>query len=346
MKTTISKMAQLANVSEATVSRAINNKPEISKQTRQRILTLARQFNYQPNIMAKSLRSKRTHTIGLILADIENPYFAALTKAVERKAISEGYHVLLGIMVDDLQQQAEYVRLFQTGRVDGILLTSQKAEVNCLSQLDHMLDMKRRNFPFVYLGGVEYRDVDYITHDNELAAYNLISHLIDLGHRKIGFLHTKYATKMRELGYRKALADHDIPLNDELMVPIEVGIAQARQATEKLLNRPDRPTAIVGINDFVAFGVLQAVREFGLSVPQDVAVAGFDNIELVQSLDIPLTTVAISVEKMADEAINLLLKKIEGKKTKVPEHITIEPELIIRQSTQANRKKGDVEPEI
>ncbi|MCD4826044.1 MAG: LacI family transcriptional regulator [Phycisphaerae bacterium] len=339
MSVTIEKLAQLADVSKSTVSRAFNNEGAgINARTRKRILNLAREMNYQPNILAKSLRSKRTHTLGLIVTDIENPFFASLAKSVEDRAAESNFHMLLGIIGNKLQKKAEYIRLFMAGRFDGLLVGCAENEVN-LSHFDYFLDMKRRNFPFVVLGNMGQLDVDYVSYDDERAAFTLTSHLLDSGHRRIGLIcDDPEGSRGRINGYRKAFYKRNIPLAEDLTVLIgTAGTRQARRATRQLLSMQDRPTAIIGVNDFVAFGILQAARECNMKVPQDLAVAGFDNIELVHSMDVPLTTVAFPVDNLAAEAINLLLKKIDAKEKEEHRHIILEPKLIIRQSTEISR---------
>ena len=338
---TIKTLAHLADVSKSTVSRAFNDGDAgINDRTRKRILNLAKEMNYQPNMMARSLRSKRTHTLGLIITQIANPYFAELTEAVGEKTVQSGFHLLLGIIGKRFQEEAQYIKLFQSDRVDGMLIVRGKGDTS-LSQFDYFLELKRKNFPFVIMGDMGQLDVDYVTYDDERAAFMLTSHLLDSGHRRIGFIcEDPSDVQDRINGYRKAFYKRNIAPADDLLVHIDnVGIKPARQAAGKLLSMQDRPTAIIGVNDFVAFGILQAVRECGLSVPLDVAVAGFDNIELVNSLEIPLTTVAFPVENLAENAVNLLLENIDGAEKKEPMHIVLEPKLIIRQSTKTGNRQ-------
>ncbi len=347
MKITIGKLAELANVSQATISRALNNKPEVNGKTKKRITDLAEKVGYEPNIMARGLKTKQTHSLGLIITNITNPYFAELTEAVEEEAAKKGFHTLLCISGNKIQKEAEYVRLLREERVDGMLIVHPGDESR-LVHLDYILELKRRNFPFVIFGDMGELEVNYVTHNDELGAYKLISHLADLGHTKIGFIHEEPmsgSTQARIRGYIKALAEHDIFIVNDLLVKIkknDPGIGAVREATRKVLGRKDRPSALVGFNDFTAFGILQAVREYGLEVPDDIAVVGFDNIELISSLDIPLTTVAFPVDIMAETAVNLVLEKIRAHNKGKISQIILEPKLIIRKSSGDDKGRSKV----
>ena len=336
MKMTITKLAKLANVSCGTVSRAINNRPEVNPETRERVIKLAKQFCYEPNGMAKSLRSRRTHALGLIITEIIDPYFAELTQAVEKDADEKGFHLLLGVVGNKVRREAEYVRFFQAGRVDGMLIVPASGIIG-FSELDYIFELKRANFPFVVLGGTSQLETNCVGYDDELGAYRLASHLLDLGHRRIGFVYGSLmvgATQPRLNGYRKAFLDRGIPVSEDLLIGTrDDSLLSTSEAAAGLLRRSDKPTAIVGINDHVALGVLRGVRKGGLRIPDDVAVAGFDNIELLQSLDIPLTTVALPVDRIAKTAMNLLLTIIRFGSKENPKRIILEPNLIIRQST-------------
>ncbi|HPS53810.1 MAG TPA: LacI family DNA-binding transcriptional regulator [Phycisphaerae bacterium] len=337
MKMTITKLAKLANVSCGTVSRALNNKAEVNPATKEKVIRLATQLGYEPNGMAKSLRSRQTNALGLIITEIVDPFFAELTQAIEKKADENGFHLVLGVVGNKVRREAEYVRFFQAGRVDGMMIVPASGILG-FSELDYIFELKRANFPFVVLGSTNQLETNCVGYDDELGAYKLTSHLIDLGHKKISFIYDISmigATQPRLNGYRRAFFDHGIAVPEDMLVGVSgTSLNNVGCETARILNRFERPTAIIGINDLVALGILRGIRETGLRVPDDVAVAGFDNIEFLQSLDIPLTTVALPIDELAQKAVDLLITIIHSGSQEKMERIILEPELIIRHSTQ------------
>ena len=331
-RVTIRDVAREAGVSVNTVSRALSNKPDVSSETRARILEVAERLGYRPNRLARGLRSNKTGTIGVIVTDIANPYFGALVKGVEKAAREQDYSIILQDTDEDYEHEKEAIQVMLAERVDGLLITPVQTGTETIEKL------KESGLPFVLLGR-HFDDLatDYVVTDDVQGGYLATEHLIKLGHTRIaminGPLHISSA-KERFQGYTKALDRYGMELDKSLVCAGAITMEDGYAAAKALLRRSPRPTAIFCYSDFVAFGVMGAIREAGLRIPEDVAVVGYDDVQMSSCLEVSLTTVKIPKVELGKAALELLIELLrDGNNTEHPRGIKLPVELLVRQST-------------
>jgi len=326
----------MAGVSRTTVSFVLNDVPgvKISEETRQRVLRAARDLDYYPTAAARSLASGKTHRIGLILGEGQerlaaDAFLPAFLQGVTASVHRRGYLLMLQL-AEDVPSHEAYVRLIREQQVDGLILSGPRSDDPLLPQL------AEERFPLILHGQPNGHDFPCVDVDNQAGAYQAVKHLIKLGHRRIGFISNaplSYSgAQERFAGYRRALADHGIRDDSELVGRAAFLPESARSAMELLLDLPDRPTAVFGASDVVALGAMGAIRSAGLGIPDDVAVVGFDDIFLAAHAYPPLTTVRVPAYGLGWTAAEVLIARIEGDAVS---SVTLETELVIRESCGA-----------
>jgi LacI family transcriptional regulator len=307
---TMKDIAKETGFSLSTVSRALSNKPDVDVQTYERIWDAARQMGYRPNKLARSLRLSATQTIGVIIADISNPYFGALVKGIEKEARGAGHSVILFDTDEDYSREEEAVTVMLEEQVAGVILTPTQRESGTVERLMGAglpLVLASRRFSHI--------KTSYVVTDDLHGGLLATEHLIALGHERIGMIngpmHISSASE-RFGGYREALRRHGLPLQEAFIATGSVSMEDGFKATTVLLERAPIPTAIFAFSDFVAFGVIKAIRENGLRVPEDVSVVGYDDNQFASCLETPLTTVHVPKEQLGMEAAQVLQRQIEG----------------------------------
>ncbi|MFC2030639.1 LacI family DNA-binding transcriptional regulator [Chloroflexota bacterium] len=330
-------VAKRAGVSRTTVSFVLNDVPgvKITEGTRRRVLQAAQELNYYPTAAARSLASGKTRRIGLILgegqerlsADAFLPTFLqGITASVHRR----GYLLVLQL-AEDVPSHEAYVRLIREQQVDGLILSGGRSDDPLLPEL------AEERFPLIlhgHLNGCPFPSVDV---DNKAGAYQAVSHLISLGHRRIGFISNASlaysGAQDRFAGYRQGLQEHDIAPDDELAQTGGFAPASGETAMKALLSLHERPTAVFAASDVVALGAMSTIHRAGLSVPGDIAIVGFDDIFLAAHSIPPLTTVRVPAYGLGWTAAEVLIALIQGDR-KVST-VTLETELVIRESCGA-----------
>ena len=333
MGITINKIAQIAGVSKRTVTRALNGQSEISPATKQRILTIAKQLRYRPNALARALALKETKTLGLIVSDNSDPFFAQLARGVEDIAHDNGYSVIFCNTDEDYENELRAVHTLMEKRVDGILLTATQVGS------EDILELINEKIPFVLTNRhVAEIATDYVIVDNRRGAYEAVSHLINLGHNRIAHISGPgqiSTVKERLEGYRNALTEHDIEFDGSLVGVSDLHMERGFKVTKYFLRLEKRPTAIFGYSDLLAIGALRAVKEVGLKVPDDIALVGYDDIDFAPFLEVPLTTVAQPSYEIGKRSTEILISKLQGNGDKKPQQILLKPKLIVRKSCGA-----------
>jgi LacI family transcriptional regulator len=305
---TIRDVADLAGVSTATVSRVLSGTPEARPATRQRVLDAARELDYRPSGIARSLKLRTTGTFGLIVTDILNPFFPELVRAIEDAAREHGYAVLLGNGDEDPDREAAYLELLARRRVDGLLVAS--------GGLSERHGRWLRNAPIpVVLVNCELADGSRpaVLTDNRAAARLAAEHVLGLGHRHVGHITgrpTNAATAERIAGIRDAFAAAGAAPDALAVAEGDDHVAGGERAMSLLLGSPTPPTAVLCYNDLTAIGAIRAVRGRGLGVPADVSVVGFDDIDLAAYVDPPLTTVSQAIVDMGRASVLALLEAL------------------------------------
>jgi LacI family transcriptional regulator len=328
--TTIQDVAKRAGVAPITASRVLNNSGYASGETRARVEAAAAELGYVPNTLARGLRSKRTHTLALVMTDITNPYFTLIARGVEDTASSSGYTVIFCNTDESQEEETKYLNILVQKQVDGVLLVpacSNSKSINFLRSYEIPLVLIDRSVP-----GTRS---DLVRSDSRQGAYDLTRHLIELGHRNIAIItgpREVSTSRDRVSGYRQAMKKADL----ESFVRISYGSftqpSGYELACQALALKP-RPTAILAANNFISIGVLKALKDAGLGAPKDVSVVGFDDLPESLVVDPVLTVATQPAYQMGRQAAELLLKRLAGEIQEDAREIVLPTELIVRRSS-------------
>jgi LacI family transcriptional regulator, galactose operon repressor len=328
---TIREVAESAGVSYATVSHVINNTRVVTPETRARVLAAMSALDYRPNALARSLRQGKTNTIGLVLPDSANPFFAEISRSIEDEAFKKGYSVFLCNTELDTQRELFYVDVLSKKQVDGIIFVAagdQPDSLDFLLRQNMSVVMIDRDLPNI--------EVDAVLTDHRLGGFLATRHLIELGHQRIACIAGPSSitpSAERITGYRQALQEAGLPYDESLVVRGDYHAQSGMEITYSILAMTPRPTAIFALNDLMALGALRAAAEANYSVPRDLAVVGYDNLELARFTSPPLTTIAQPKKEIGTQAVNLLAARI-AQKSRPPVRLVLPPELIVRRSAQ------------
>lgn len=331
MATTLHEVARRAGVSAMTVSRVVNGRGSVDSETRQRVEEAIQALDYVPNRIARGLISQKTQTIGIIVPDIVNPFFAPVVRGAESAARKAGYRILLCNSEGDLRLEREYIEDLVAHRVEGLLLApaSDRSRSSILSLL-------RGGFPLVLIDrALPDADCDLIVSDNVQGARRLIEHLIAIGHREIAHVSDAEDTstgRERLRGYREALEAAGIPFQPELVIRTTVDRIGGYRAAQEILARDPLPTVIFAVNNMTAVGTMEALRERNLSVPKDMGLVCFDDVEHLAVLSPILTVIDQPAETFGSLGVQLLLERMTGKANSRPRRIILQTDLIVRQS--------------
>lgn len=326
---TITDVARAARVSMATVSRVLNNAPSGVRATlRKRVLKAAKALDYRPNALARGLLNQRTHTLGLLITDIANSFFAEITRGVEDVCRKRGYSLFICNTDRDPTTTAEYIGVLREKRVDGVLVMA-----GGVPGRQPFETLPGQGIPVVAIGRFD-SPVPAIRIDNLKGGWEGANHLIQLGHRQIGIiLGYRNSTTSRDIlkGHRKAFAEHGISVPKDWVL---YGDAQATTAFElagRLLRATPRPTGLLTVNDQTAIGVIRAALNLGLRVPQDISVVGYDGIQLGSFIYPALTTLRLPLHEMGVTAAEMVFQLRDGQM--VDQKVWFVPELTVREST-------------
>ncbi|HET7726551.1 MAG TPA: LacI family DNA-binding transcriptional regulator [Candidatus Limnocylindrales bacterium] len=329
--TTISDVARRAGVSAMTVSRVINGSGHTSPDARARVEQAIAELGYVPNAVARHLRSKRSKTIGLVITDITNPFFTSIARGAEDVAGPHGFGVLFCNTDESEADEVAYVSMLLQRQIDGVLLVPASASSRSIKLL------RDRHVPVVVLDRrVRAPSVDVVRGDSEGGAYGLVRHLVSLGHRRIAALAgpREVSTSIdRVEGYQRALADVGVPLDPDLVRFGGYQEAAGHAMAREVLAHAQPPTAIFAGNNFIAAGVLAAVRECGLRVPDDISLVAFDDLPSAWTAD-PFLTVAVQpAYELGRRAAELLLERLHGGEARPAREVVLPVELLVRRSS-------------
>ncbi len=333
-RVTQSDVARLAGVSRATVSNVITGHTggnvQITEETRRRVMAAVAALGYQPHAAARSLRSGRTDTVALLIPDGSNPHWWAIVRGVEAVTREHGCQLVLSIGGQEAERERRALHALAEQRFDGLILI-----LTYPGRLaDELEKLRLQGSPIVTFGH-ELPGKDLVTQDYGPGARELMEHLLALGHRRIGFIHGVARAGLgadRLFAYRRALRAANLPYEKALIAPCGPSPDDGACAARQLLDLTPRPTAILGVNDLMAMGALQAAYERGLSVPAELSVAGFDDIDLAEHLTPPLTTLAAHGEEIGHQAATLLFARLADPE-RPQQRLAIPTQLVIRRST-------------
>jgi LacI family transcriptional regulator len=328
--TTIRDVAERAGVSTTTVSHVVNRTRKVEPSTAAKVETAIVELGYRPNALARSMRRGRTHTVGIVIPDIANPFFGDLARSLEDHMFEAGYSAIICNSDGDADKEARYLDVLLSKKVDGLLLiaASQSSEglVELLEQGPPTVVVDRE------LGVVSASHVMVANHDGGFLAGQ---HLLGLGHHDIAVIAGPggLGTSARRLeGFRAALAEAGVELSDARVFRGDFRAASGRAAMDSWLGQPDRPTAVFAENDLMAVGALSAAHAGGLHVPDDISVVGFDGIAFGADVTPPLTTISHSIDDMATGAVELLFERLRDEEA-APRLIELPVALTVRGSS-------------
>ena len=333
MNVTMKDIARRVGVSVVTVSRALNDKPDIDANTKQRIPDTARQLNYWPNILARRLRAKTTRTIGIVIPDMRDPVFAEILFGCSKTARDRGYQVIVSMLFKrgyDVDEELEAIQTLIGKRVDGLLLQPEHEDRRYIEALNNC------PVPYVLMNRKpEGLACSFVTHDHRKGACCAARHLLQRGRKRLLFLvrfPTTSSVLARIEGVKRAMAEYGSRAVEAEFEACGDTLTEAYAKARSILERESRPDAILAWEDIMALGVCRAVLDAGLEIPGDVAVVGYNDIELAAFNSPPLTTVRQKISEIGEQAAGVLLDTLEGS-TNGAERILIEPELIVRRTT-------------
>jgi LacI family transcriptional regulator len=323
-------VAEQAGVSVTTVSHVINNSRPVNPETRTRVEDAMQTLGYQPNVLARSLRRGKTNTIGVILPDNANPYFAEVVRGIEDKSFSQDYSVILCNSDNDLDKERLYTNVLIEKQVDGIIFVAAGLSA------DNIHNLQKRGVPSVLVDrqvpGVQ---LDSVFANNQGGGFLATKHLIDLGHKSIACISGPQGVRSsseRIAGYRQALGSAGLRANPDWVIEGDFQYQSGFDAAKSLFKLGSKPTAIFACNDLMAIGAYRYAHENHLRIPQDISIIGFDDVRLAEFTNPPLTTIRQSKAKMGSQAAELLLERIANHNLEIRQEI-ITVQLVVRAST-------------
>jgi len=338
---TIQEVALRSRVSTATVSHVINESAYVNPKLHARVMKAVRELNYQPNAMARSLRTKKTKTAGIVIPDITNPFFADVVRGAEDILLQAGYTLIVGNSDGETQKEEQYYRTFCSKQVDGLLVVVAPA--------DHPPEYLRRHnceaIPIVYLDRL-YRGLrgDGVTADNSGGSYDAACHLLALGHRRVaiitGPLQLQNA-RMRLEGYKRALDHYHVEVDNELIREGQFDVRSGYDQTKALLSLRNRPTGLFVSNALMTMGSLRALFECRVRCPEEMALVSFDDILWFDLSRPSISAVSQPAYALGAKAAEMLLKRLSGRLTGRPRHKVLETELLVRDSSNCHRELAE-----
>lgn len=331
---TIKDLARKLSVSPSTVSRALRDHPDISKETKRRVVAAAEKYHYQPNQLAQSLQKRRSSTIGVIVPEIRHHFFSTVISGIEEVAYEHGYTIMVCQSNETIEREIINTQALVANRVAGLLIAISSET----TQYDHLESVMRHGVPLVQFDRVvEELDTSKVVVDDYMAAYEAVKHLILAGYTRIGHMAGQVGialNRRRFLGYRDALRDHNLEYNPKWHLHGGYREEDGRVGAAAYLAMDTMPEAILAINDPVAVGLFSEFKKAGIRIPQDVALVGFSDTPAAALIDPPLTTVYQPAFEMGQTAASLLLKHFDTEGgTIAPEKVVLDTELLVRGSS-------------
>jgi LacI family transcriptional regulator len=338
-KLTIRDIARMAGVSHTTVSRVLNDDPRVAQETRKRIVRVVEEVGFKPDPRARSFVLRKSRLIGLEVVDIGTPFCAELARGIEDQAHQEGYNVIFCSTDEKPERLENFVNLMTGVGTDGLIFTSSRLHEPLVERL---VDDK---FPLVLINRkMKGEAFNYVVLDNFQGAYDITEHLIHIGYRGLAIIDgplTVSTGSERLKGFQAALKDHGISLGQDFILHGPWSRMTGYTSAKRLLETKKRPEAIFGASDNIALGVIDAVEEMGLRIPDDIALVGFDDTDFASISRINLTTISQRKYEMGQLGVQILIDQIEGKTDNCIHKIVLEPRLIIRESCGARLRNKE-----
>lgn len=324
----IQEVAKRAGVSVATVSRVLNNHSSVTIKTRLKVENAIKELNYEPSMLGRNLRNSESRLLLVLLPSISNPFYTDIINGIQTTAIANKYNILLCETDSNPDRENIYFNMVKNKLADGVI--SMDPTVN----KQKLIELAENHSIILCSEYDEEGSIPYVTIDNELAAYHAVKHLLKLGNKRVALINSDekflYARQRRN-GYERALKEFHLPILEELIYhTTQLDFQDGIQAMRMLLQLEEKPTAVFAVSDTLAIGALKEIKASGLTIPEEIAVVGFDNISFSNMTNPTLTTIAQPMYKMGCTAATMLLKSIQNQKC---DSMILEHELIIRDST-------------
>lgn len=335
-KTTIYDIAKKLDITAATVSRALNDNPRISKSTKELVKKVALEMNYKQNMLAKALKSGKSYNLGVIVPRIDSNFFGSIIRGIEEEVSPLGYHVIICQTHEDAKTEKENIDTLINAQVDGILLsTTPNSSVQSFSKII------KKNIPLVFFDRRKnVKGVSSITINDFEAGYKSTQHLIEQGYKRIAHLRGDYSVdifKQRFLGYKQAIIDAGMELNEEYIIKTRSDLEDGAKAAKNLLNLKNPPDAIFSSSDFTALGALKEINSQGIKIPEEIGIVGFSNEPFTKFIELTISSVDQSPIEMGKMAARVLIEEMTSDTDiKKERKVVLEPELIIRKSSSKN----------
>ncbi|HOA40654.1 MAG TPA: LacI family DNA-binding transcriptional regulator [Halanaerobiales bacterium] len=331
MKVTIKDIAREAGVSVTTVSRVLNNKVDVSPKTRQKVLDIINKLNYNPNSIARGLVMNKTYTIGLIVPDISNSFFAEIAKAIEEEIRSYGYSIIFCNTGNDKKRERESINLLKSKQVDGLIGAFSNASK------EEIIALNKSGFPVVQIDRlVEDSQVPSVVVDNTVSGYLATEYLIKKGHKRIAHISGSLDTNTgirRAAGYKKAMLENGLVVEEDLIIEGDFSQESGYQAMMQIMEENKDLTAVFAGNDMMALGAYRAIYDLGLKIPEDISIIGHDDFTLASLVRPALTTMQQPIYEIGELAARVLIDMLKGRKNKEP-LIVVNTRLVERSSVK------------
>lgn len=333
-KSTIHDIARELNITASTVSRALNDNPRISAETKMSVLQTAKRLNYQPNNIAAALRNGKSRILGVIVPRIDRSFFSSAVRGIEEIANTAGYNVMICQTHENFSKEVTTVEALLNAQVDGIIASYSKGT----SKFDHFEKIKEKGIPLVLFDRTnDDLEVSQVAIDDFLGAYYATTHLIEQGYRRIAhYTNISKISIFRERlkGYREALIAHGLPFDESLVQESNLQFEDGRQCMQKLMALPEPPDAVFSASALSAMGAIHMLKQAGKRIPEDVGVVGFSDESFASLSDPQLTTVDQHSIHLGNKAAEIFLQELsQGPKAFIPKKVVLKPDLIVRQSS-------------
>lgn len=335
---TMKEIAKKLGVSVSTVSRALKDSPELHPDTKKRVVEMAKSMNYQYNLLAQSLRISRSKVLGVIVPELTSHFFSSNISGIQDTAYKRGYNIMICQSNESYEQEKANIRTLVSSQVDGLLISLSRET----KSYDHLQELYDREIPFIMFDRVtEEIPVSKVTVDDAHGAYLAVKHLLEQGCRKIAYFSGPgdlYISKKRKEGYLEALNEFGIPLENSSIYITDLTPEMNRKITLDMLERDDRPDAIFAMIDPLAIDVMMVLKEKGIKIPEDIALAGFTNNPTSAVVEPSLTTVSQPGYEMGEIAANHLLDQLDDIVSDDPESFVLLTTLVVRKSSKKKFK--------
>ncbi|MFC4096056.1 LacI family DNA-binding transcriptional regulator [Euzebyella saccharophila] len=333
-KTTIYDIAKELNITAATVSRALNDNPRISAETKKLVLEAATRLNYKQNRVAQALKSGKSKNVGVVLPYINRNFFSSVIRGIEEELNPKGYYVIISQTHEKENKEIDIVQNLLDAQVDGIIISvSRQTNSN-----KHFNQVLAKNVPLIFFDRKkEIPGTSSVTLDDFNGAYRATKHLLEQGCRKVAHMTIDLSLLIyqnRLGGYKKALAEYGIEFNPEYVIALQSEITAGKDAAKKLMELPEPPDAIFSATDLGALGAIQHLKEVGMNIPEDFCVVGFSNEPFTQFMELPISSVDQNPVLMGKTAAKVFLEQIDSEGVKIEKNVVLDPTLEIRTSSQ------------